>query len=512
MGINDRCAVGACSNARKYPEKYIIKPHIAGFDCNPSLRFWKCTDPNLYKKWTEACKRKQGTFKLGKNNFICSNHFVLGRPTVPDPVPTLFLKGYADDNKKRKPPKERFSVPKAKHRRKDTCESVEFQIQSASPPSISDTTKVAAENTTALLLQNYSVSVEEPSTPSQIVTPGTSSRYILPEVEVVSVSREVCNTRMSWHQIKFNNRWIKFYTGIPTSKLFMFIANQLRSKHQKLHYYNGFSDDKAKKYQISPVKLFCQKKPGPSRTLSLEDEILMTLMRIRLDSPIEDLSFRFQMSPANVSKIITTFLAFLSLELEPLIYWPTPDEILSYKHKHFLGTFNRCEGIGDCTEQQLQHSQNTDAQYQSYSVYKSRNTLKKLIFCTKSGSISYVSPSYGGLCTDRFIVQDTNIAAKFTPGFLVLFDKGFNVQDLFLPFKVKCVLPPFVRSKRQFTRSEVYHGKRIARARIHVERVMGRLKEFRLLENKLPINMIDMCDHIWNIAAVIVNLQPPLVK
>ena len=94
-----------------------------------------------------------------------------------------------------------------------------------------------------------------------------------------------------------------------------------------------------------------------------------------------------------------------------------------------------------------------------------------------------MSPSYGGLCTDRFIVEDTNIAAKFTPDFLVLFEKGFNVQDIFLPFKAKCV-----------------------------ERVVGRLKEFRPLENKLPINMIDMCDHIWNIAAVIVNLQPPLVK
>ena len=518
MGINDRCAVGACSNARKYPQKYVIKPHIAGFDSNPSLRFWKCRDPNLYKKWTEACKRKQGTFTFDKNNFICSNHFVLGRPTVPDPVPTLFLKGYDGDDsnsKKRKLPKERFSVTKkAKQCRKDTSESVEFQIQSGSSSSISDTTEIAAEHTTALLLKNDTFSVEEPSS-SQVVTPKSSSKYILPEVEVavVPVPREICTKRMSWDQIKSNNRWIKFYTGIPTSKLFMFIANLLRSKHQKLHYYNGSSssDDKVRKYQKSPVKLFCQKKPGPSRMLSLEDEILMTLMRIRLDSPLEDLSFRFQMSPANVSKIITTFLAFLSLELEPIIYWPTPDET-SYKHKHFLGTFNKCEGIGDCTEQQLQHSQNTDAQYQSYSVYKSRNTLKKLIFCTKSGSISYVSPSYGGLCTDRFIVEDTNIAAKFTPDFLVLFDKGFNVQDLFLPFKVKCVLPPFVRSKRQFTRSEVYHGKRIARARIHIERVMGRLKEFRLLENKLPINMIDMCDHIWNIAAVIVNLQPPLVK
>ena len=99
---------------------------------------------------------------------------------------------------------------------------------------------------------------------------------------------------------------------------------------------------------------------------------------------------------------------------------------------------------------------NPDAQYQTYSSYKSNNTLKKLIFCTKSGSISYISEAYAGSCTERFITEDTNIFAKFTPGFMVLFDKDFNVQYLFLSRQVKCVLPPFVRSKRQFTRSEVY--------------------------------------------------------
>ena len=41
---------------------------------------------------------------------------------------------------------------------------------------------------------------------------------------------------------------------------------------------------------------------------------------------------------------------------------------------------------------------------------------------------------------------------------------------------------------------------------------MGRLKEFRLLNHVLPINMIDLCDHIWNVAGAIVNMQPALVK
>jgi hypothetical protein len=202
----------------------------------------------------------------------------------------------------------------------------------------------------------------------------------------------------------------------------------------------------------------------------------------------------------------------LSRELEPLIYWPTPEETLSFTHPHFIGDFVYVEGIGDCTEQTVQKSANTKAQYQTYSSYKSRNTLKKLIFCTKGGSISFVSKGYSGSCSDRFITEDCNVVRRFTPGFIALFDKGFNVQDLFLSRQVKAVIPPFLRSKRQFTPSEVYHCKRIARARIHIERVIGRLKEFRILKNTLPITLAPLIDDIWIIAAAIVNLQPPLVK
>ena len=262
-----------------------------------------------------------------------------------------------------------------------------------------------------------------------------------------------------------------------------------------------------KQYQLSPVKDLSQHKSGRSRILSLEDEILRTLMRVRLDCPVEDLAFRFGVS---VSLATSTFIVFLSLELKPSIYWPTPDETISYKHLHFNGTFDKCEGIGDCTEQWIEHSKNPDAQYQTYSSYKSNNTFKKLIFCAKSGSISYILEAYAG--SDRFITEDINIPTKFTPGFMILFDKGFIVQDLFLSRQVKCVVPPIVRSKRQFTRSEVYQGKRIARAMIHIERVTGRLKEFRLLIHVLPINMTDLCDHIWNLAGTIVNMQPALVK
>ena len=98
-----------------------------------------------------------------------------------------------------------------------------------------------------------------------------------------------------------------------------FIVDHVRAKHQKIHYYKGSNSINAdpKQYQLSPVKDLSQHKPGPSRILSLEDEILMTLMRIRLDCTVEDLAFRFGVSVSLATNIITTFIVFLSLELTP---------------------------------------------------------------------------------------------------------------------------------------------------------------------------------------------------
>ena len=52
----------------------------------------------------------------------------------------------------------------------------------------------------------------------------------------------------------------------------------------------------------------------------------------------------------------------------------------------------------------------------------------------------------------RFITEDTNIAAQFTLGYSVLF-------VLFLLYTATARIPPFVRSKRQLTPSEVAVGK-----------------------------------------------------
>ena len=55
-------------------------------------------------------------------------------------------------------------------------------------------------------------------------------------------------------------------------------------------------------------------------------------------------------------------------------------------------------------------------------------------------------------------------------------------------------LPPFTKEKKQLSKMDVDCARQLSRVRIHVERVIGVLRQkYTFLESTLPINMI-MCD------------------
>ena len=55
-------------------------------------------------------------------------------------------------------------------------------------------------------------------------------------------------------------------------------------------------------------------------------------------------------------------------------------------------------------------------------------------------------------------------------------DKGFLIQDELASVGAKRTLRHFMNGKKQFTKEESDHKKKIASLRIHVERYMQRLK------------------------------------
>ena len=61
-------------------------------------------------------------------------------------------------------------------------------------------------------------------------------------------------------------------------------------------------------------------------------------------------------------------------------------------------------------------------------------------------------------------------------------------------------------AKKQFSNADDQRTKQVANARIHVERVIGRMKDF-----DMPLEMIDIFYHIVTVTAALVNPQPPMV-
>ncbi|XP_065662682.1 uncharacterized protein LOC136085315 [Hydra vulgaris] len=235
-------------------------------------------------------------------------------------------------------------------------------------------------------------------------------------------------------------------------------------------------------------------------------------IKLRLDLVIQDLAFRFSISQSHCSSILTTWITYFGNELKPLLLWPTREANLLYKARHFSGKLHNVEGIIDCTKQKIQRPSNAKAQYQTFSTYKSSNTLKKLVVTTKTGSFSFISKAYGGQASDRHITEDYNVINMFSEGSMCLADKGFNIQDLLLEKKVVLVCPPLKKKKKHFTQAKMQSAKEIAQSRVHVERSIRRLNEFRICKNELSLTMLDLIDHIYVICGALSNLQPPIVK
>jgi len=60
--------------------------------------------------------------------------------------------------------------------------------------------------------------------------------------------------------------------------------------------------------------------------------------------------------------------------------------------------------------------------------------------------------------------------------------------------------------------SDVIHTKKIAQLHVHVERAIGRVKEFHILKSTLPATMWDSINEIIYLCCMLTNLSPPLVS
>jgi hypothetical protein len=311
----------------------------------------------------------------------------------------------------------------------------------------------------------------------------------------------------SCNKIKTDKK-MNFYTGISTIALFNTIFLLIIPFLQKLSYWRG------PKHVHNTSKLKRRFQSPTYRKLSHRDEFFLTLMRLRLGILNEDIAERFGISPTTSSNIFTTWIKLISSVLgSALIVWLPRETIRENLPKVFKNAgYYKCCVIIDCAEVFIERPKSLLAQASTWSDYKQHNTFKFLVGISPSGFITFLSDCYGGRCSDNFITKDSGFYDLLERDDEVMADRGFQIQEELLLRFCTLIIPPGARLKSQMIASECKKTKKIANLRIHVERVINRMKTYRILKNVFPLTMLRHVDDIVRACAALCNLKPVLVN
>ena len=221
-------------------------------------------------------------------------------------------------------------------------------------------------------------------------------------------------------------------------------------------------------------------------------EFMLVLLKLRLNSPVLDLVYRFIISAATVSRILLKWLTQMDIRLKSLIIWPDRECLQKTMPSCFQVAFGKKVAIIlDCFEIFIEQPSNLQARATTWSNYKHRNTAKVLLGIVPQGVIAFVSDTWGGRVSDKYLTEHSGMLSKLLPGDVVLADRGFDIAESVGMMQATLHLPAFTKGKSQLSALEVEETRTIANVRIHVERVIGMVKQkYPILQSTIPIDFV----------------------
>jgi hypothetical protein len=122
---------------------------------------------------------------------------------------------------------------------------------------------------------------------------------------------------------------IRFWTGFPSySSLQYFINYLVLPNVSKIKYWGANNKEDSQDDAI---------KCGPKRAMGPEDELFMTLVKLRQGSATQDLAERFHISPSHVSRIFITWINILFNILTSIDIWMSKKKVKQTLPRAFKG-------------------------------------------------------------------------------------------------------------------------------------------------------------------------------
>ena len=134
----------------------------------------------------------------------------------------------------------------------------------------------------------------------------------------------------------------------------------------------------------------------------------------------------------------------------------------------------------------------------------------------------FVSQLYEGSISDKQIVTRSGFlevlkhkiaVGEIKEGDAVMADKGFDIGDKLKELKLELNIPPYLIDKVGFEEDDVINTQTIAKHRIHVERVICKIRRFLIFHSIIPVQvtMLGSINQIWTVACLLSNLQNPVL-
>ena len=262
---------------------------------------------------------------------------------------------------------------------------------------------------------------------------------------------------------------------------------------------------------LGPAAYRLQYRWSQSVILSVENQFLLTLMKLRKHYSNQELAMFFAVSEKTVSNIFCTWINFMYHQWQELDIWPSKDLVAYFTPMDFNEQFPKTRIIVDATEIPINKPKAPEAQQKTWSSYKNQNTLKVLAGCTPGGLVNYLSPAYGGSASDRLLCERSPLMTRCDPGDSIMSDKGFNVQDLFAPYDITLNLPTFMTGKNQLPPQALAKDRKIASKRVLIERIIGLAKTYKILTAQLTDNETSMGTQIIFTCFMLCNFRGCIV-
>lgn len=429
------CAVVGCANRadRNKDKSFYRLPAIITHQGEKT----KELSESRRRGWLAAIRRQD--IKPGNYPHIrvCSDHFISGKPadmynsTSPDWIPSLCL-GHNHAQQ----------VDSSRHTTAAERDAKRKKLQE-------DQVCAASKET------------EGSDDDSQIIVSAATEEGVV-DNKLKKAKEEVCGMTMEEAKMKeelaaiacsekgFENDDDKvcYYTGLPGWKILLVVFNFLEP---------------------------CLSSGGHA-SLTAFQQVLMTLMCLRLNLPGQDLAYRFGVNESTISLTFLQVIEVLYVRLKHLILWPDRDVLQKTMPMTFRKHCPNCVVIINWFEIFIDRPSNLLARAQTHSSHEHRNTAKYLIGMTPQGTVSFISEGWGGMVSDKHLIESSDLLNRLVPGDVVLADRDLDTAESVGVYCAQVSLP-FTRGKRQLDRIDGEQARRIANVRIHVERLIGVLRQ-----------------------------------